>query len=57
MQNVAGVVAVDLDNLYRSDTLPPAKRNDILFANAPTATDAAELLTLDVQPLNLKLMS
>ena len=55
MQNVAGVVEVDLDYLYRSDKSKTLEQ--ILFANAPTATETAEMLTLDVQPLDLKLMS
>jgi predicted phage baseplate assembly protein len=59
MQNVAGVVAVDVNKLYRSDHTEAL--NKLLSASAPRAGDdfsvpAAELLTLDPGPLELEVM-
>lgn len=59
MQNVAGVVAVDVNKLYRSDEAEAW--NSLLAAEAPQAGDdagvpAAELLTLDPAPLELGVM-
>jgi len=58
-QRVKGVVAVDVDNLYYSTDAPGP--NDLLVANIPvTGSDkvlAAELLTLDSCPVDLKLLS
>jgi predicted phage baseplate assembly protein len=59
MQNVAGVVAVDVNKLYRSDHTEAL--NKVLSASAPRAGDdfsvpAAELLTLDPGPLELEVM-
>lgn len=55
IQQVAGVIAVDMDELYRSDE-PPALQ-DRLDASMPrpgsTAPLPAELLTLDPRPVDL----
>jgi predicted phage baseplate assembly protein len=60
IQKVPGVVALDLDQLYRTDA-PAAGLEPRLIAEAPRAgaTDAvaAELLTLDPRPLELGVMS
>ena len=60
IQNVAGVVAVDINKLYRSDESEAL--NALLSAAAPLAGDdasvpAAELLTLDAAPLELGVMT
>jgi hypothetical protein len=55
MQNVAGVIAVDLLTLYRNgDTqaLNPALLAQVPLAGADGNVDAAELLTLDPSPLD-----
>lgn len=62
MQAVAGVVAVDLDALNRTDNLTTgAPVRDVLVAFAPRAgtnvTLAAELLLLDPRPVALGVMS
>ncbi|MGB9182311.1 MAG: putative baseplate assembly protein [Pyrinomonadaceae bacterium] len=58
MQSVEGVVAVDVDKLYRADT--PEKLHQRLDAALPQAGGekvvAAELITLDPRPLNLEVM-
>ena len=58
MQHVDGVVAVDIDELYRSDEA--AGLNDRLNADAPRPGNdqpfPAELLTIDPRPVNLKIM-
>ncbi|HMJ26138.1 MAG TPA: putative baseplate assembly protein [Pyrinomonadaceae bacterium] len=59
MQNIAGVVAVDVNKLFRSDQ--SEAWNELLSAQAPRAGDdssvpAAELLTLDPGPLELEVM-
>ena len=58
-QRVKGVVAVDVDYLYYSTDKPGW--NNLLIANTPmTGSDkvlAAELLTLDACPVDLKLLS
>lgn len=58
MQNVEGVTAVDMDELYRSGE--PAGTNDRLYAAVPRPGREkpfpAELLTLDAKPLDLKVM-
>lgn len=58
MQNVAGVIAVDIDELYRSDDI--AGLNDRLDASVPRPGDGqtlpAELLTIDSRPIDLKIM-
>lgn len=58
-QQVKGVVAVDVDSLYYSTDNPAL--NNLLIANIPmTGSDkvlAAELLTLDACPIDLKLLS
>ena len=59
MQNVAGVVAVDLNRLHRSDEAEAL--TSFLPSRAPQAGDdanvpAAELLTLDPGPLELGVM-
>ena len=58
MQNVAGVVAVDANELYRTDQ--PATWNPRLEAAAPRPGGdevlAAELLTIDPRPLGLELV-
>lgn len=59
MQNVPGIVAVDINKLYRSDM--PEAFNSLLPSFAPQAGDdanvqPAELLTLDSAPLELGVM-
>jgi hypothetical protein len=59
MQNIAGVVAVDVNKLYRSDH--SEAWNELLSAQSPRAGDdscvpGAELLTLDPGPLELGVM-
>jgi hypothetical protein len=59
IQNVAGVIAIDINKLHRSDR--PEAWNSLLLAHAPQAGDdskaaAAELLTLDSTPLELGVM-
>lgn len=58
IQSVEGVVAVDVDKLYRADT--PEKLHTRLDAALPQVGGeqvlAAELLTLDPRPLNLEVM-
>jgi predicted phage baseplate assembly protein len=58
MQNVTGVVAVDVNELYRTDQ--PAQLRPRLEAGAPRLGDdkllAAELLTLDPRPLELEVL-
>jgi hypothetical protein len=59
MQNVPGVVAVDINKLYRTDAVEAL--NSFLPAFAPRAGDdagvlAAELLTLAAEPLELGVM-
>ncbi|HEV2914397.1 MAG TPA: putative baseplate assembly protein [Pyrinomonadaceae bacterium] len=59
MQNVPGVIAIDLNKLHRSDEAESLK--PFLPSNAPQAGDdanvaAAELLTLDEAPLELGVM-
>jgi predicted phage baseplate assembly protein len=59
LQSVAGVVAVDLDSLYRTGSA--VKLNARLEANLPNGGDpatlgAAELLTLDPAPFALEVM-
>ena len=59
MQAVAGVVAVDLDSLYRTGN--SVKLNARLEAELPNGGDpaslgAAELLTLDPAPIDLEVM-
>jgi len=60
MQSVAGVVAVDLNSLYRTDGAAPI--NDRLLAEFPRLDSSgqmlgAELLTLDPAPLELEVMT
>ena len=54
MQKVAGVIAVDIDFLYRSHEASTLEK--ILFASSPSPLNLAELLTLDPRPLNLTQM-
>jgi predicted phage baseplate assembly protein len=59
MQNIAGVIAVDVDALFRTDG--PVGLNPRLAAAFPQAgadgtVSAAELLTLDPRPVNLSVM-
>jgi predicted phage baseplate assembly protein len=58
IQNVRGVVAVDLDKLYRTDQQPGL--NDVLGAGAPQpgaeTAIGAELLTLDARPIRLEVL-
>lgn len=58
MQDVKGVIAVDIDELYRSDQSPELK--DRVFAEVPRPGNElivpAELITLDAGPLTLKIM-
>jgi hypothetical protein len=61
IQNVEGVIAVDVDKLYRTGT--PSKLEQRLLAELPVMSasgdvPAAELLTLDSAPLdNLGVMA
>jgi hypothetical protein len=59
MQNVPGVMAVDMNELYRTDQ--PAQLSPRLEAAAPrpggSKVLAAELLTLDPRPLDLEVVS
>jgi predicted phage baseplate assembly protein len=65
MQGIAGVLAVDLNDLYRTDAtaeqLAAGRLFDVLTAHVPRAgtdvTVAAELLQLDPRPLELGVMS
>jgi hypothetical protein len=58
IQKVEGVIAVDIDEFYRSDETVDI--NDRLFAGVPRpgsdVTFPAELLTLDAGPVNLNIM-
>lgn len=58
IQSIAGIVSVDIDKLYRSDQSPAL--NHVLETKRPAMSGnnvtAAELLTLDPQPLNLNLL-
>jgi predicted phage baseplate assembly protein len=60
MQSVAGVIAVDVDTLGRTDS-PPALRSVLPAAGPMIAPDgailAAELLTLAAEPLKLDVMA
>jgi hypothetical protein len=62
MQNVAGVIAVDISQLYRLDSGPIAPQPGArLLAALPTvqadgSVNAAELLTLDAGPVTLGVM-
>lgn len=57
IQNVEGVVFVDLDHLFISGNTPTTPPSKVLIANVASAgaeqTIPAELLTLDPRPLNL----
>lgn len=58
IQGVEGVVAVDLDKLFRTDT-PAPELSPRLFATVPSSGDSelgAELLTLDQRRLDLTVM-
>ncbi len=59
IQNTKGVVAVDIDSLYRSDQ--SQSLNPLLPCAMPGPSDddvtAAELLTLDARPVELKIIS
>ncbi|MEO6672199.1 MAG: putative baseplate assembly protein [Ginsengibacter sp.] len=59
IQQVKGVIAVDVDKLYRSDQ--PEDLKFSLQASVPATGDenvlAAELLTLDQRPVDLKIMT
>jgi hypothetical protein len=60
MHSVRGVVAVDVESLYRTDH-PERPLADLLPAASPRSGDegevlAAELLTLDLAPLELVVM-
>jgi predicted phage baseplate assembly protein len=62
IQNVNGVVAADIDQLYRSDAGPaPSEPQPRLLANLPAvqagSATPAELLTLDPAPLDFTVMS
>lgn len=65
MQNVPGVVAVDLDEFYRAESVPTSSQVPILNQQLDAAMprpdgDApfpAELLMLDPRPITLSLMS
>jgi hypothetical protein len=62
IQNVSGVVAADIDQLYRGDADPvPSEPQPRLLANLPVvqagSATPAELLTLDPAPLDFGVMS
>jgi hypothetical protein len=62
IQNVTGVVAADIDQLYRGDAEPvPSEPQPRLLANLPVvqagSATPAELLTLDPAPLDFGVMS
>jgi len=62
IQNVPGVAAADIDQLYRSDTGPaPSEPQPRLLAALPDikngSVTAAELLTLSDAPLDFGVMS
>jgi hypothetical protein len=60
MQDVAGVVAVDVNKLYRGDAAPALNTRLTAAKTAPDAAgalQAAELLTLDPAPLGLGVMT
>jgi len=62
IQNVAGVTAADIDQLYRTDTGPALSEPQArLLASLPDlkggSVTPAELLTLDHAPLDLGVMS
>lgn len=61
MQSVAGVVAVDVDRFYRTDDpgqpLRPRLQAAMPIAGERVDPEAAELLTLDPAPLDLKVMT
>jgi len=58
IQNTSGVIAVDLDYLFRSDASPVL--SFLLGASIPApsreAISAAELLTLDPRPIELNII-
>ncbi len=57
LQNVAGVVAVDLDSLYRTgQTVKWNSRLEAELANGgdPASLKPAELLTIDSAPIDLE---
>ena len=60
IQEVRGVVFVDLNELYRSDLAPGPDPNSVLLASAPRPgaenPAGAELLTLDPRPLALQVL-
>ena len=60
IQQVPGVIAVDIDYLYRTDENEPTLQSD-LSASAPkagaAAPQAAELLTLDPRPIPIGIMT
>jgi hypothetical protein len=59
IQAVAGVIAVDLDSLYRTGTtvkLNPRLEADLPNGGDPASSGAAELLTLDPAPFELEVM-
>ncbi|MFB3764633.1 MAG: putative baseplate assembly protein [Methanotrichaceae archaeon] len=60
IQNVRGVMASNVEALYRSDAMPDPKPNPILIARAPISgsddTSSAEILTLDPGPIDLEVM-
>jgi hypothetical protein len=55
LQNVAGVVAVNVTALYRSNDAPDRLEHIVAAAPLPSRTQVfpAEILTLDLQPLEL----
>lgn len=55
LQNVAGVVAVNITALYRSNEIPERKTHIAAAMPVPSRTQVfpAEILTLDLQPLEL----
>jgi hypothetical protein len=58
IQGVAGVIAVDVDKLYRgvTEALQPRLPADQPHIDANGVLQAAELLTLDPGPLSLEVM-
>jgi hypothetical protein len=59
IQNTKGVVAVDIDSLYRSDQSQSLNYQLPCAMPSPSNDDvtAAELLTLDARPVELKIIS
>jgi predicted phage baseplate assembly protein len=55
IQRTKGVIAIDINYLYRSDQSSPTLEY-LLASRMPTADAAAELLTLDPRPIQLNIL-